>query len=87
MITLSCDMQIPLVMFLLTHAYFCLYHALSNILIRRCMQATVSFGKLGQRTTTGCLIFALAYATAYMETLTIAQVRPSNTASCAYAQH
>ena len=27
--------QIPLVMFLLTHAYFCLYHALSNIVIRR----------------------------------------------------
>ena len=28
-------MQIPLVMYLMTHAYFCFYHALSNVLLRR----------------------------------------------------
>ena len=27
--------DVPLVMYLMTHAYFCFYHALSNVLLRR----------------------------------------------------
>lgn len=28
-------LQVPLVMYLMTHAYFCFYHALSNLVLRR----------------------------------------------------
>lgn len=27
--------QVPLVMYLMTHAYFCFYHAISNLVLRR----------------------------------------------------
>ena len=67
--------QIPLVMFLLTHAYFCLYHALSNIVIRRTLHATASWGVPASRVMAGVVIFLLAYVTALMETFTISQVR------------
>lgn len=30
-----CREQVPLVMYLMTHAYFCFYHALSNLVLRR----------------------------------------------------
>ena len=67
-------LQIPLVMFLLTHAYFCLYHALSNIAIRRTLLATKHWGAAGSKAAAGVVIFVLAYTTAFMETFTISQV-------------
>jgi hypothetical protein len=67
-------LQVPIVMFLLTHAYFCLYHALSNVLIRRTLNATSSWGVVVQRAAACLLIFFLAYVTAFMETFTISQV-------------
>lgn len=62
-------------MYLLTHAYFCLYHALSNILIRRTLRATAHWGAACSKAAAGAVIFGLAYATAFMETFTISQVR------------
>ena len=56
----------------MTHAYFCLYHALANMLIRRSRHATKRWGAAGQAATEAAVVFALAYATAYAETLTIA---------------
>jgi hypothetical protein len=65
-------MQVPIPLYFMTHAYFCFYHALSNIVIRRTRTATHKYGSIVQNITTGLVIFLLAYATAYMETLTIA---------------
>jgi cycloeucalenol cycloisomerase len=35
----GCLLQIPLVMFLMTHAYFLFYHALANMVLRRVSSA------------------------------------------------
>jgi cycloeucalenol cycloisomerase len=62
-------------MFLMTHAYFLFYHTLSNIFLRR-VEAHLSHASLLTRKVARCLVvFLLAYATAFMETLTIAHVR------------
>lgn len=61
-------------MFLLTHAYFCLYHALSNMLIRRTLHATAGWHGRARHVAAAAVIFVLAYVTAFMETFTIAQV-------------
>eukprot|EP01025_Chloroclados_australasicus_P033804 TRINITY_DN3455_c0_g1_i4.p1 TRINITY_DN3455_c0_g1~~TRINITY_DN3455_c0_g1_i4.p1 ORF type:complete len:302 (-),score=13.83 TRINITY_DN3455_c0_g1_i4:728-1633(-) len=63
--------DVPIVMYLMTHAYFCFYHALSNVLIRRVRTGTQSMGKLVQFLSTFTLVFTLSYFTAFMETLTI----------------
>ena len=62
-------------MYLLTHAYFCLYHALSNMLIRRTLAALAKRQRWLRLSTAGVLVLLLAYATAFMEALTIAHVR------------
>lgn len=59
-------------MYFMTHAYFCLYHALANVLIRRTRNATSHLGPLAQGLAEAALVFALSYATAFGETLTIA---------------
>ena len=64
--------QVPFTLYLMTHAYFCLYHALANVLIRRVRAATARFGPGAQAAAEGVVVFLLAYATAYSETLTIA---------------
>lgn len=33
-------LQVPITLYFMTHAYFCLYHALSNVLLRRLGHAT-----------------------------------------------
>eukprot|EP00892_Ulva_mutabilis_P002606 jgi/Ulvmu1/12346/UM089_0030.1 len=63
--------NIPLVMFGLTHAYFCLYHALSNIVIRRTLAAAKARGARTPWAYAALAIFILAYVTAMMETVTI----------------
>jgi hypothetical protein len=35
----AAPVQIPIVMYLMTHAYFCFYHAVSNMLLRRVRSA------------------------------------------------
>lgn len=63
---------VPLVMYLMTHAYFCFYHAISNLVLRR-VESHLSHASLGVRKLArGLAVFLLAYSTAYMETLTIA---------------
>ncbi|KAF6255411.1 cyclopropyl isomerase-like protein [Scenedesmus sp. NREL 46B-D3] len=63
---------IPVVMFLMTHAYFLFYHALANLVLRR-VEAHLSHAPLGTRKVARALaVFLLSYATALMETLTIA---------------
>lgn len=64
-------MQVPITLYLMTHAYFCLYHALSNLVIRRVRNAAKSHGAAAQATAEAVTVFLLAYATAYGETLTI----------------
>lgn len=71
----ACCPQIPLVMYLLTHAYFCLYHALSNMVIRRTLAATSALSHTASWCCTGFVIFSLSYVTAFMETFSISQVR------------
>ncbi|EFN54514.1 hypothetical protein CHLNCDRAFT_11379, partial [Chlorella variabilis] len=63
---------VPITLYFMTHAYFCLYHALANVLIRRTRHAVATYGAAAQAVAEGVLVFLLAYATAYGETLTIA---------------
>ena len=63
--------DVPITLYLMTHAYFCLYHALSNLLIRRVRNALARRGRAAQAAGEAAVVFALAYATAYGETLTI----------------
>ena len=41
-------MQVPITLYFMTHAYFCLYHALSNLLIRRAHAAVARYGSTAQ---------------------------------------
>lgn len=63
--------QVPITLYFMTHAYFCLYHALSNVLLRRLGHATARWPRAMQLLAAAALIFSLSYATAFMETLTI----------------
>ena len=56
----------------MTHAYFCLYHAISNVLLRRLQHVTAGWPRVLQLAAAAVLIFSLSYTTAFMETLTIA---------------
>lgn len=61
----------PITLYFMTHAYFCFYHVLSNLCIRRARRAVQPFGSRAQLLTTALVVFLMAYATAYGETLTI----------------
>merc|ERR1711976_1122977 len=62
--------EVPICLYFMTHAYFCFYHSLSNVLLRRVRNATTG-SKVLQFMASVALIFCLSYATAYGETLTI----------------
>ena len=65
--------DVPISMFLATHAYFCFYHSLTNVCIRR-MRRTATFVRSTesqQLLLNSVFIGALAYVTAFMETKTI----------------
>lgn len=64
--------EVPITLYFMTHAYFCLYHALANILIRRVRHAVAAYGSTAQAVAEAVLVFVLAYGTAFGETLTIA---------------
>jgi len=65
-------MQVPITLYFMTHAYFCFYHAISNLLIRRLSFAIRRWRPSMQHLATALLVLSLSYATAFMETLTIA---------------
>lgn len=56
----------------MTHAYFCFYHALANMVLRRTAYAVQHSPRICQWLTLGTVVFVLAYITALMETVTIA---------------
>ncbi|KAG2441758.1 hypothetical protein HXX76_003371 [Chlamydomonas incerta] len=64
--------DVPITLYLMTHGYFCFYHAVSNVLLRRVQTGLAKSSPLVRRTAMGLVVFALSYATAFMETLTIA---------------
>lgn len=64
--------DVPITLYFMTHAYFCMYHTLANVLIRRVRAAARPAGRWAQAAAEAGTVFALAYATAYGETLTIA---------------
>ena len=66
--------DVPVCLYLMTHAYFVFYHALANVAIR-CARRSVARrggGALAQGVATAAVVVSLAYATAYGETATIA---------------
>ena len=67
-----CLMQVPITLYFMTHAYFCFYHTLSNIVLRRLRHAFKASSQLYRVGIMGLAIFLMAYTTAIMETLTIA---------------
>jgi cycloeucalenol cycloisomerase len=64
-------LQVPITLYFMTHAYFCFYHSISNLLIRRVRTAFKHFGKKVEYLSEALLVFLLSYITAYGETLTI----------------
>jgi len=64
-------LQVPITLYFMTHAYFCFYHSISNLLIRRVRAAFKHFGKKVEYLSEALLVFLLSYITAYGETLTI----------------
>lgn len=68
----ACPMQVPITLYFMTHAYFNLYHTISNLLIRRTRHALSHRGPIAQGSAEALVVFLLSYATAYGETLTIA---------------
>jgi cycloeucalenol cycloisomerase len=63
---------VPIALYLMTHAYFCFYHALANVVLRRVETALVGRKLWVRKCARALIVFLLAYATAYGETLTIA---------------
>jgi len=63
---------VPVALYLMTHAYFCFYHALANVALRRVESALAGRSAALRKAARAAAVFALAYATAYGETLTIA---------------
>jgi cycloeucalenol cycloisomerase len=64
--------DVPITLYFMTHAYFCFYHSLSNMFIRRIRNATESYGNVVMWMAESVGVFVLAYLTAYGETVTIA---------------
>jgi cycloeucalenol cycloisomerase len=66
--------RVPVCMYLLTHAYFCFYHALGNVAQRGARRAALraGLGRTGARVAQALVVFCLSYATAWGETATIA---------------
>ncbi|KAK9837459.1 hypothetical protein WJX81_004082 [Elliptochloris bilobata] len=63
---------VPLPLYFMTHAYFCFYHALSNVVLRRVRRAVAGAQPPLAAAAFAAAVFALAYVTAFMETATIA---------------
>eukprot|EP00899_Mesostigma_viride_P025380 jgi/Mesvir1/6026/Mv00770-RA.1 len=66
--------RVPIPLYLLTHAYFCFYHSISNMTLRRLdnTQWVASLPRPARLVVQAVAVVVLSYITAYMETLTIA---------------
>lgn len=65
--------DVPITLFLMTHAYFALYHALANVLIRATRNVVrPRLGTTAAAVAEAVVVLTLAYSTAFAETLTIA---------------
>lgn len=66
--------DVPIAMFLATHAYFCTYHSLTTIALRR-WWTSATYAALPQSwlapAASAALVFCMAVFTAFMETFTI----------------
>src|SRR3989338_9017931 len=67
---------VPFFLYLITHAYFCFYHSLTNMTIRACRQTACyrGSGPVARLLINVAVVFALAVFTAFMETWTIQSV-------------
>ena len=72
LLTVGCPAQVPLPLYFMTHAYFCFYHALANVVLRRVRRAMADARPALAAAAFATAVFALAYVTAFMETATIA---------------
>lgn len=63
--------QVPITLYFMTQAYFALYHALSNVMIRKARRSVASYGPRAETAVEIAVVFLFSYSTAYMETLTI----------------
>eukprot|EP00850_Spirogloea_muscicola_P001515 SM000005S17312 [mRNA] locus=s5:1356241:1366812:- [translate_table: standard] len=63
---------VPIPLYLLTHAYFCFYHTVSTVTLRRLQRALALWPRLWAWTARAAWVFALSYFMAFMETFTIA---------------
>lgn len=63
--------QVPITLYFMTHAYFALYHALANVLIRKARSMVGPRSPNLRILAEAVVVFVLAYSTAYAETLTI----------------
>ena len=70
--SLPSPQQVPITLYFMTHAYFALYHALANVLIRKARNVAKPWGPRAQLAAEIFVVFTLSYSTAFMETLTIA---------------
>eukprot|EP00850_Spirogloea_muscicola_P007935 SM000041S15494 [mRNA] locus=s41:462794:465594:+ [translate_table: standard] len=64
--------DVPIPLYLLTHAYFSFYHTVSTVTLRRLQRALASWPRLWAWTARAAWVFALSYFMAFMETFTIA---------------
>jgi len=67
--------NVPFFLYLITHAYFCSYHTLSTILLRRFWTSSwYPSNHLLRFFSSALVVFAMAVITAFMETYTISEV-------------
>lgn len=64
--------QVPIPLYLMTHAYFCFYHALANVVIRTVRSAVQHIHPWAPALAEGVTVFAMGYIMALGETVTIA---------------
>eukprot|EP00871_Galdieria_phlegrea_P005481 jgi/Galph1/5934/GphlegSOOS_G4639.1 len=67
-----CWNDVPIPCYLATHAYFCLYHTISSIVLRRVQKCTAALYPTFSKLFDWLFIGVLAYLTAVAETVTIA---------------
>lgn len=69
--------QVPFFLYLVTHAYFCFYHTLTNLLLRRFWSSHFYQGLqscLLRCIVSSVVVFLMGYITAFMEAFTISSV-------------
>ncbi|KAK9803843.1 hypothetical protein WJX73_007201 [Symbiochloris irregularis] len=64
--------DVPIPLYLMTHAYFCFYHAVANVAIRTVRSAAQRIHPWAPALAEGITVFALGYIMALGETVTIA---------------